>query len=92
MSDFNAAKGELVPGGLALTLVDDAALPEMNTVELVRYVPTGGIIANFRAPSPGWICRRDGVNGILAYGEHELLPITPEPDPLQVQTEQEQLV
>jgi hypothetical protein len=64
------------PGDLALTKVYDAALPAGSQVELVRYIAKGELVyKGFRAPTPGWICAKPGITAILAYGEHELIPL-----------------
>lgn len=87
----NPSRGELVPGGLAITKVDDLLLPAWSCVELVRRLNTGDrVTQNFFAPSPGWVCKRDGVKGTLAFADFELMPINPEPDPLEITQHQEQ--
>lgn len=113
MSDFNAAKGGMVPGGLAL-VVNDRVQPEAvgKIVELVRFCNEGdwhenpvhyGYLESLQfGGGTAWMVVAEGLvscanpakedHGWSFYDSRDLVPITPEPDPLQVQTEKEQLV
>lgn len=65
------------PGDLALTLVYDVDCPAGSQVELVKVINVGDRISpTFLAPTAGWHVRFAQVQLVLAYGEHELMPLT----------------
>lgn len=104
MSDFNATKGELVPGGMALVVgcyKDPANIGRIVITEREMFEgdlgPNGGVYMD----SPGWLCLGSDVVR-MTYGgpvksDHfyadtaHLLPIKPEAEPVQIKAEQEQL-
>lgn len=89
---METAKGELVPGGLALVygLVNYAELNGMVVITVSigahgEKTPAGGRYIG----TDGWLCTHDNLDGGFAYiRPRNLMPIKPSADPLHTEEKQ----
>lgn len=92
----NQPRGELVPGGLAITLIDLPPVMSGSVVELESRIIKGdcmwinGVLMT--ANMNGWICNHDSVPGGCGYADSALMPINPSADPLEITQQMEEKV